>query len=110
MLRLAVMQIKRGRCMLAIHMQGSENISREGPDDRNMRYIMEESGITTPMFGKVSEFLGTRFNGALRPVSLSTKIERTPGDNITIGFSLDPGQYATTVLREIMKAEPEKMV
>ncbi|HQJ39316.1 MAG TPA: tRNA pseudouridine(13) synthase TruD, partial [Methanoregulaceae archaeon] len=32
------------------------------------------------------------------------------GDRVTLAFSLQPGQYATTVCREYMKTDPLAMI
>jgi tRNA pseudouridine13 synthase len=71
---------------------------------------MEESGITSDLFTSASAFLETRFVGALRAIQLKTDIAiKTAPDRLVFSFALNPGQYATTVLREIMKADPVRM-
>ena len=58
-----------------------------------------------------SGFVGTRFQGANRIIALKTDIEAgCAGDQVLLRFSLQPGQYATTVCREYMKADPLRMV
>jgi tRNA pseudouridine13 synthase len=110
-IRMAVMQVKRERCRLALFMPGSEPFDASGPDDKNMAWLMEEQGITAEMFGAASTFLETRFSGALRSILLQSSIRMEQGnERLLFSFSLKPGQYATTVLREIMKADPVKMV
>ncbi|MFH0966871.1 MAG: tRNA pseudouridine(13) synthase TruD [Methanobacteriota archaeon] len=109
--RMAAMQMKRDRCRLALFMPGSENFDPVGPDDENMAWLMQEEGITAEMFGLASTYLETRFSGALRAILLSTAINMEQcEDRIIFSFSLQPGQYATTVLREIMKADPISMI
>ncbi|HWQ66326.1 MAG TPA: tRNA pseudouridine(13) synthase TruD [Methanospirillum sp.] len=109
--RIAVMHVKRGRCRVAVFMPGSLPESHSGPDDKNMAYLMEEQGITPDLFATASTFLETRFSGALRPIMLNTTVStQKEEDKIRILFDLEPGQYATTVLREIMKADPVCMV
>lgn len=110
-IKMAAMQIKRERCRLAIFMPGSELFNPAGPDDQNMAWLMQEEGITAEMFGVASTYLETRFSGAHRAILLNTAIETDLRDERFIfSFSLQPGQYATTVLREIMKADPVKMI
>ena len=110
-IRMAAMQVKRDRCKIALLMPGSEPVEIAGSDDRNMAWLMEEEGITGEMFKNASTFLETRFSGALRSVLLKTDIGVKPAENrISFSFALQPGQYATTVLREIMKADPIRMV
>ncbi len=109
--RMAAMQMKRDRCRLALFMPGSEHFDPTGPDDQNMAWLMQEEGITAEMFGVASTYLETRFSGALRAILLSTTIDmERREDRLTFSFSLLPGQYATTVLREIMKADPVMMI
>ncbi len=109
--RMAAMQVKRDRCRLAIFMHGSEPVDAAGPDDRNMAWLMEEEGITSEMFGTASTFLETRFSGAPRSILINSDIDIKNVENkMTFSFSLQPGQYATTVLREIMKADPIMMI
>lgn len=109
--RMAMMQVKRDRCRIALFMPGSEPVEATGQDDKNMAWLMEEEGITAEMFRSASTFLETRFSGALRTVLLKTDIGIESGsDQMTFSFSLQPGQYATTVLREIMKADPLRMI
>ncbi|MDD1727836.1 MAG: tRNA pseudouridine(13) synthase TruD [Methanospirillum sp.] len=109
--RMAAMQVKRDRCRIAIFMQGSEPVEQAGPDDRNMTWLMEEEGITAEMFQTVSSFLETKFSGAPRSIMLKTDLRVTLNENrISFLFDLQPGQYATTLLREIMKADPIQMI
>ena len=110
-LKIAEMQVRRRRCRIALFMPGSEPYRITGPDDENMAHLMQEEGITGEMFKTASTFLETRFSGALRPVILQTEIAaHAQEDQAIFSFSLEPGQYATTVLREIMKADPVSMV
>jgi tRNA pseudouridine13 synthase len=109
--RMAQMHIKRDRCRIALFMPGAEPVEQSGPDDQNLAWLMEEEGISPEMFATASEFLETRFAGALRSIQLKTGIltEKQEG-RLVFSFSLLPGQYATTVMREIMKADPLKMI
>lgn len=110
-IRMATMQVKRDRCRIAIFMPGSEPFESAGQDDRNMSWLMEEEEITGDMFRTASTYLETRFTGALRTVLLKTDIgAESVDDRMRFSFSLQPGQYATTVMREIMKADPLQMI
>jgi tRNA pseudouridine13 synthase len=52
-----------------------------------------------------------RFEGASRAISLSTAVTAAPGENfVHLSFTLSPGQYATTICREYMKADPLVMI
>ncbi|HUU75911.1 MAG TPA: tRNA pseudouridine(13) synthase TruD [Methanoregulaceae archaeon] len=110
-MRGAMEQCKRGRCRIAIFMQGSRPFSPIGPDDTTMASLMEMHGITPEHFRQASEYVKTRFEGAFRPVSLSTDIStEINGKDLSLAFSLPPGQYATTICREFMKADPIAMI
>lgn len=110
-LRMAQMQVKRDRCRIALFMPGSEPVEQIGPDDKNFAWVMEEERITADMYGSASDFLDTRFQGALRSIQLKTGIRSEISEKkIVFTFDLLPGQYATTVLREIMKADPIQMI
>jgi tRNA pseudouridine13 synthase len=53
----------------------------------------------------------TRFEGALRPIALRSAVEaKVTGLDVSLGFTLPPGHYATTVCREYMKADPVMMI
>lgn len=109
--KMAEMQIKRDRCRISIFMQGSEKIDPSGEDDKNMTWLMQEEGITAEMFKTASTFLETRFSGAPRSILLKSDIGVESDDTrLIFSFSLQPGQYATTMLREIMKADPIRMI
>ncbi|OQA52090.1 MAG: putative tRNA pseudouridine synthase D [Euryarchaeota archaeon ADurb.Bin294] len=107
----AKVQLKRGTCALALVLPGGSDIPDTGPDDRNINAILEEKGITRQMFEKVSSVLDTKFAGSFRPMLMKTDLtyEIIDGD-LLVRFSLPPGQYATTILRELMKADPMNMV
>lgn len=109
--RMAAMQVKRDRCRIAIFMQGADKTPSSGQDDANMDWLMQELGITNEMFKTASSYLETRFAGAPRSILLKTDIGiETSPDRMVFSFSLNPGQYATTVLRELMKADPIQML
>ncbi|HOW04890.1 tRNA pseudouridine(13) synthase TruD [Methanospirillum hungatei] len=107
----AKVQVKRNKCALALVLPGGSDIPDTGPDDRNINAILEEKGITRQMFEKVSSVLDTKFAGSFRPMLMKTDLtyEIIEGD-LLVRFSLPPGQYATTILRELMKADPMNMV
>lgn len=58
--------------------------------------VLEEQGITSQMFEKVSSVLDTTFAGSFRPMLMKTELthEIIEGD-LLARFSLPPGQYAT---------------
>jgi len=107
----ALMQVRRKRCQVAIMMPGSRELSETGDDDHTIAAILAEHGIDREAFLRASSLVKVRYDGALRAVSLRTDIQNTiSGADVTISFSLPPGQYATTVCREFMKADPRDMI
>ena len=76
-----------------------------------MELLLSEDGIKREDFCAASDFVHARFDGASRPIALATDVTASTCDEgITLVFSLQPGQYATTVCREYMKADPLMMV
>ena len=107
----AKVHMRRGRCAPAIFMPGSEEFRPAGDTDRYIAELLDESRITPESFGLAAEITGTAFRGALRAASIRTDMKyEVSGDSVGLEFSLPPGTYATTLSREIMKADPEKMV
>ncbi|HPP77851.1 tRNA pseudouridine(13) synthase TruD, partial [Methanospirillum sp.] len=82
-----------------------------GTDDQNIQSVLEQQGITPDMFETVSKVLDTTFAGSVRPVIMKTDLSYEIADtDPLIRFTLLPGQYATTVLRELMKGDPLHMI
>jgi len=108
----ASMHIKRGRATLGIHMPGAEEGHTGGCIDEYIKGLLEEDRINAESFGRAAGFVETRFAGATRILSLHPKVTwQTPGEDcVLLTFGLGPGQYATTICREYMKASPEQMV
>lgn len=107
----AGIQVKRKRVDIAILLPGSKYIPGIGSDDRNCDLIMQKYGITSDMFKSVSSILETSFVGSFRQVNMASKISYDISENnLSVNFDLPPGQYATTILREIMKTDPISMV
>jgi tRNA pseudouridine13 synthase len=107
----AAIHIRRGRCSIAIFMPGKDKTGSGAASDRIIAEFMAESSITPADFDRASRFVGTKFDGAFRPISLKTAIESLiDGDAVRLKFTLPPGHYATTVCREFMKADPVRMI
>ncbi|OPX73594.1 MAG: putative tRNA pseudouridine synthase D [Methanoregulaceae archaeon PtaB.Bin152] len=107
----ARLQVERGRCRVAIMMPGSLPHRGSGADDQVIDTLLAERHIVPESFSRASSLVGTRYDGALRPVSLATEVTGAiTGTDLTLSFSLQPGQYATTVCREYMKADPRAMI
>jgi len=104
------LHIGRGRCTIALFMPGKEMAAGQVPDATTLS-LLEEHQITPADFGRAAKFVRTKFEGAYRPISLKTEIGSSlENNNVRLKFTLPPGHYATTVCREFMKADPEKMV
>jgi len=107
----AALHIRRGRCSIALFMPGRGNESGPVLKEPVMDALLAEKNITPDDFARASRFVGTKFEGAFRPISLKTEIEYSTGEtDVTLKFTLPPGHYATTVCREYMKADPVRMV
>lgn len=106
----AKIHTRRGKCSVGIFMPGSENFTRYGYMDEYASDIMNELGITAEGYANISELVGARFTGAVRPAGLQTEISGIISEkSMALKFTLPPGHYATTVCREIMKADPKNM-
>nr|WP_321349464.1 tRNA pseudouridine(13) synthase TruD [uncultured Methanoregula sp.] len=104
------LHIRRGRCTIALFMPGKEMAAGQVPDATTAA-LLEKHQITPDDFGRAAKFVRTKFEGAYRPISLKTEIGSSlENNNVHLKFTLPPGHYATTVCREFMKADPEKMV
>ncbi|MDD3406550.1 MAG: tRNA pseudouridine(13) synthase TruD [Methanomicrobium sp.] len=100
----------RGRCQVGIYMPGSEDFEKRGYMDEYAQKIMDDMGVFKEGYSDISKLVGSRFTGASRPAVLRTDIKGSvTGDEISLEFTLPPGHYATTVCREIMKADPKNM-
>jgi tRNA pseudouridine13 synthase len=107
----AALHIRRGRCSIALFMPGKGKAGGTVPGEPVMEAMLEECGITPDHFERAARFVGTRFDGAYRPISLKAEIEPTvEGTSVRLRFTLPPGHYATTVCREFMKADPVRMI
>jgi len=107
----ARIQITRGRCRIAIRVPGCRDQALPCADNKTMELLLSEDGIKNGDFCAASELVQARFDGASRPISLATEvITGDCDDQVTLSFSLEPGQYATTICREYMKADPLMMV
>ena len=107
----ACLHLRRGRCRIAIRMPGCSDSGSVWRDNREMDSLLEEDGISHDDFCAVRDLVKMRFEGASRPISLSTPVSATTGENfVHLSFPLPPGQYATTICREYMKADPLMMI
>ncbi|MCX6688688.1 MAG: tRNA pseudouridine(13) synthase TruD [Methanoregula sp.] len=104
------LHIARNRCSIALFMPGKDPADTITANDA-MTGILNAHQITHEDFRRAATFVKTKFDGAWRPIALSTVIEtEIKDDTVRCRFTLPPGHYATTVCREFMKADPLQMV
>ncbi|MCK9581196.1 MAG: tRNA pseudouridine(13) synthase TruD [Methanoregula sp.] len=107
----AALHIKRGRCAIALFMPGKDLPGTVSPVDPVTEALLADARITPDDFSRAAAFVHTKFDGAYRPIALKTGIDfAIDGTSLSLKFTLPPGHYATTVCREYMKTDPEKMV
>lgn len=107
----ARLQVQRKRCLIALRMPGCSPSDPEFSDHETMARLLDEDGIREEDFCSVRDLTATRFEGASRPVLLSADVSSDTGEDVVrLSFQLPPGQYATTICREFMKADPMMMV
>jgi len=103
--------IKRGRAHICLEMPGEKTIPTQSLSEQLMTALMETDGISYASFKNAGDLTGMSFKGAVRRISLSTTVESVVcDDTVRLSFSLGPGQYATTICREYMKADPIQMI
>jgi tRNA pseudouridine13 synthase len=109
----ATLQIRRKRALIGLHVPGSEAMKGQSGvvDGDPAVSLLGELGISPGDFAEASKFVGVAYSGVTRPVALSTEITSSvEGNDVILEFFLGPGQYATTVCREFMKADPLRMI
>ncbi|WFN35374.1 tRNA pseudouridine(13) synthase TruD [Methanogenium sp. S4BF] len=107
----AAVLIRRGRAHICLEMPGEKTVPTGSPSEQHISSLMEADGISYASFRKAGELTDMSFKGALRMISVSTTVESEVCDDIVrLSFSLGPGQYATTICREYMKADPVRMI
>lgn len=103
--------IKRGRAHICLEMPGEKTIPTQSSTEQLITSMMEADGISYGSFKKAGDLTGMSFKGAVRRISVSTTVEsKVCDDTVCLTFSLGPGQYATTICREYMKANPIQMI
>ncbi|MDD1678129.1 MAG: tRNA pseudouridine(13) synthase TruD, partial [Methanomicrobiales archaeon] len=106
----ARLQLERRRACLGLFIPGSRPEDWKTASPKACE-ILAERGIASDNFRKASEFTGTAFQGFHRVIGLSTDImSKIEGNDVHLGFTLLPGQYATTVCREFMKTDPLTLI
>jgi tRNA pseudouridine13 synthase len=106
----ALLQVVRGRATPALFIPGSRVEEWKNASPRVVE-ILEEHEITPDHFRQAQDAVGTAFSGFHRPLSLSTAISsRIEENDVYLHFTLAPGQYATTVCRELTKGNPLSLI
>jgi len=107
----ALIQVERKRARIGIFVPGSGPAPDHGGDGDPARALLKELGIAPGDFTFASNLVSAAYSGMTRPVALTTEITAgIEGNDVLLGFFLGPGQYATTVCREFMKADPVRMI
>jgi tRNA pseudouridine13 synthase len=107
----AALQVSRRRAAIGLFVPGSGARPPAGQDGDPAWQLLGDLGISPGDFAAASKLVSAAYDGMTRPVRLATEIEAsTMGSDVILGFFLGPGQYATTVCREFMKADPVRMI
>ena len=107
----AVLLVARRRARIGLFVPGSGPAPDHGGDADPARALLKELGISPENFTFASKLVSAAYSGMTRPVALTTEIaSQVEGNDVILGFFLGPGQYATTVCREFMKADPVRMI
>jgi tRNA pseudouridine13 synthase len=105
------LHLKRGRCTIALFMPGKEKFEAKTTGEQATEALLADYRITPEDFARASAFVRTKYEGAWRPIMLKTEIQSAIEEgNLRLRFALPPGHYATTVCREVMKADPVRMI
>ncbi len=107
----AILQVARKRARIGLFVPGSVLTPGQGQDGDPAWPLLKELGISPGDFTFASKLVSAAYSGMTRPAALTTEItSRLEGNDLLLGFFLGPGQYATTVCREFMKADPVRMI
>ncbi|MDD1645646.1 MAG: tRNA pseudouridine(13) synthase TruD [Methanomicrobiales archaeon] len=104
-------QVSRGRAETALFIPGDDFRAHPGYDMTLPADLLGRRGISAESFRKASAFVGTAYAGTVRRMALSPAVTANTGDDtVHLAFTLSGGEYATTVCREFMKADPLQMI
>ncbi|QLG28759.1 tRNA pseudouridine(13) synthase TruD [Halorarum halophilum] len=98
---------ERGRAFVTAPLVGTETEFADGEPGEIEREVLADLGVERGDFALPGEFEST---GTRRAVSLVTDlgVDERDGDPV-FSFALPSGSYATTVLREYLKRDPERL-
>ena len=98
---------ERGRAFVTAPLVGTETELGDGEPGDVERAVLDDVGLEPADFANTDEFDSS---GTRRAIRLRTDlaVARAEGDDsLRFTFSLPPGSYATVVLREFLKADPD---
>jgi tRNA pseudouridine13 synthase len=86
---------------------GFDSCFSEGPQGELEKAILDDEGITTKEF-LIRSIPEVSCKGYSRASSVSVKpvLKTVSDERVVVEFTLPTGSYATTALREFMKADP----
>ncbi|SNZ13492.1 tRNA pseudouridine13 synthase [Natronoarchaeum philippinense] len=98
---------ERGRAFVTAPLVGTETELAEGEQGEIERDVLADLDLEPADFDLPGEFDST---GTRRAVLVRTELDAAvEGDDVSVGFALPKGSYATVVLREFLKAGPLEM-
>ncbi|WP_248908634.1 tRNA pseudouridine(13) synthase TruD [Halocatena marina] len=100
-----VRHCERGRAFVTAPLVGTDTELSEGEQGEIERQVLDETDLSLDAFDLPGEFDST---GTRRPILLQTELS-IDHDPLTFSFSLPNGSYATVLMREYLKADPESM-
>jgi len=96
---------ERGRAFVTAPLVGTETELGDGEPGEIERAVLEDVGLSPGDFDLPGEF---HSEGTRRAVLVRTALDvDRAGDDLTVSFSLPKGSYATVVLREFRKGDPD---
>lgn len=96
---------ERGRAFVTAPLVGTETELSGGEQGEIERQVLNEMDLTPDAFDLPGEFDST---GTQRPILLQTELS-IEYDPLTFSFFLPNGSYATVLMREYLKTDPEAM-
>jgi tRNA pseudouridine13 synthase len=96
---------ERGRAFVTAPLVGTDTEFGEAEPEAIAREVLSDLGIDRSDFSLPGAFGSSGTRRAIR-VSTDLEIDRHP---LTLGFSLPKGSYATVVVREFLKADPDDL-